>query len=101
MPKFSVGAQTVGWDTFFGKLQFVEKRLNNCLENRYDSQVKYVMRARQRTSSFWSFTFTYDDEPDAKPIFAMLAEVCHLPFKFQKNFPAFRLSELGMQSSCG
>ena len=44
-------------------------KLNNCLENRYDSQVKYVMRARQRSSSFWSFTLTYDDVPegDAEP----------------------------------
>lgn len=33
------------------------------------------MRARQRSSSFWSFTLQYDDEPDAEPIYILLAEV--------------------------
>jgi hypothetical protein len=51
-------------------------KLNNCLENRYDSQVKYVMRARQRTSSFWSFTFSY--EGDTEPTHVLLLEVWHL-----------------------
>ena len=56
------------------------KQLNNCLETRYDSQVKYVMRARQRSSSFWSFTLTYDsDDDDAQePTYMLLAEVWHL-----------------------
>jgi len=53
-------------------------KLNNCLESRYDSQVKYVLRARQRSSSFWSFTLTYDDEPDAEPVHFLLAEVWHV-----------------------
>ena len=55
-------------------------RLNNCLESRYDSQLKYVMRARQRSSSFWSFTLTYDDEPaeSQQPVHLLLAEVWHL-----------------------
>eukprot|EP00277_Geminigera_cryophila_P001363 CAMPEP_0179428606 /NCGR_PEP_ID=MMETSP0799-20121207/14228_1 /TAXON_ID=46947 /ORGANISM="Geminigera cryophila, Strain CCMP2564" /LENGTH=542 /DNA_ID=CAMNT_0021204169 /DNA_START=141 /DNA_END=1769 /DNA_ORIENTATION=- len=51
-------------------------KLNNCLENRYDSQLKYVMRARQRTSSFWSFTFSY--EGDEEPTHVMLLEIWHL-----------------------
>jgi hypothetical protein len=39
-------------------------------------QVKYVMRARQRVSSFWSFTFTYPDSDT--PTHALLAEVWHI-----------------------
>ena len=56
------------------------KNLNNCLETRYDSQVKYVLRARQRSSSFWSFTLTYDDIPEEEqePVYFLLAEVWHL-----------------------
>ena len=56
------------------------RELNNCLEGRYDSQLKYVMRARQRSSSFWSFTITYDDEEAAgkEPVYMLLAEVWHL-----------------------
>lgn len=60
------------------------QKLNNCLENKRDSQLKYVLRARQRVSSFWSFTFTYDDEEEAsgggggEPQHVLLAEVWHL-----------------------
>ena len=34
---------------------------------------------RQRSSSFWSFTLTYDDVPegDAEPVHILLAEVWH------------------------
>merc|ERR1712070_801589 len=49
---------------------------DNCLEDRYSSQLKYVQRARQRVSSFWSFTFTY--AADGKPNYVLLAEVWHL-----------------------
>ena len=48
------------------------------METRYDSQLKYVMRARQRSSSFWSFTIQYDDEPGAEPVHILLAEIWHL-----------------------
>jgi len=51
-------------------------KLDNCLETRHDSQVKYVMRVRQRSSSFWSFTLTYDGE--AAPVHILLAEIWHL-----------------------
>ena len=45
-------------------------------QDRYDSQLKYVLRARQRTSSFWSLTFTY---PAAEqPAYAMLFEAPRL-----------------------
>lgn len=49
-------------------------KLDNCLEDRRESQLKYVMRARQRFSSFWSFTLSGDD--DIKHI--LLLEVWHL-----------------------
>ncbi len=58
------------------RLIYEGKQLNNCLETKFDSQVKYVMRARQRVSSFWSLTFTYPDERE--PVYALLAEVWHL-----------------------
>lgn len=50
------------------------KMLNNCLEDKYDSQVKYVMRARQRVSSFWSFSIVVGDVVN----YVLLAEVWHL-----------------------
>ena len=59
-----------------GELIREGNRLNNCLENRYDSQVKYVMRQRQRTSSFWSFTFTYAGA--VEPTHVLLLEIWHL-----------------------
>ena len=36
------------------------------------------MRARQRSSSFWSFTLQYEDDPAAAPVHILLAEVWHL-----------------------
>ena len=36
------------------------------------------MRARQRSSSFWSFTVQYDDAPDEEPVHILLAEIWHL-----------------------
>ena len=58
------------------RLIYEGKQLDNCLEDRYDSQLKYVMRARQRVSSFWSFTVTYEDADE--PVYMLLAEVWHL-----------------------
>ena len=52
------------------------QKLDNCLEDRYDSQLKYVQRARQRVSSFWSFTLTYEGR--TTPVYICLAEVWHL-----------------------
>ena len=39
-----------------------------------------MQRARQRVSSFWSFTLTYDDVPEGEqePVHILLAEVWHL-----------------------
>ena len=40
-----------------------------------------MLRARQRSSSFWSFTLTYDDEADddtQERVHFLLAEVWHL-----------------------
>ena len=51
-------------------------KLDNCLENKRGSQIKYVMRARQRTSSFWSFTIAEPDGSDLKHV--LLLEVWHL-----------------------
>jgi len=61
-----------------GRLILEGEKLGNCLEDRRSSQVKYVMRARQRSSSFWSFTIQYDDAPDEEPKHILLAEVWHL-----------------------
>ena len=51
-------------------------KLDNCLEDRRSSQVKYVLRARQRTSSFWSFTIADPDGSNLKHV--LLLEVWHL-----------------------
>ena len=50
-------------------------KLDNCLEDRRSSQVKYVLRARQRTSSFWSFTIADPDGSNLKHV--LLLEVWH------------------------
>mmetsp|Transcript_21872 Transcript_21872/g.65568 ORF Transcript_21872/g.65568 Transcript_21872/m.65568 type:complete len:526 (+) Transcript_21872:224-1801(+) len=57
------------------RLIYEGQMLDNCLEDRRSSQVKYVLRARQRTSSFWSFTLT-NSEGVAKHV--LLLEVWHL-----------------------
>lgn len=51
------------------------KMLGNCLENRYSSQVKYVMRIRQRSSSYWSMTAVREC---GRVDFLGLLEVWHL-----------------------
>lgn len=56
------------------RLIYEGSKLDNCLEDRRESQLKYVMRARQRFSSFWSFTFTKNDEVKH----ALLLEIWHL-----------------------
>lgn len=56
------------------RLIYEGAKLDNCLEDRRESQLKYVMRARQRFSSFWSFTLSGDD--DIKHM--LLLEVWHL-----------------------
>lgn len=38
------------------RLIYEGEKLDNCLETKRYSQIKYLTRARQRTSSFWSFT---------------------------------------------
>ena len=43
------------------RLVFEGQQLGNCLENKLHSQVKYVSRARQRISSFWSMTLLRKD----------------------------------------
>ena len=43
------------------RLVFEGQQLGNCLENKLHSQVKYVSRARQRISSFWSMTLLRAD----------------------------------------
>lgn len=58
------------------RLIYEGQQLNNCLQDRLDSQLKYVQRARQRVSSFWSFTLSYEGE--AEPTYILLAEVWHL-----------------------
>ncbi|KAJ1448536.1 hypothetical protein M885DRAFT_623337 [Pelagophyceae sp. CCMP2097] len=58
------------------RLIYEGKALDNCLEDKYSSQVKYVQRARQRVSSFWSFTATSATNP--KPQHILLLEVWHL-----------------------
>ena len=57
------------------RLIYEGNKLDNCLEDRRSSQVKYVMRARQRVSSFWSFTLS-DDAKGLQHI--LLLEVWHL-----------------------
>mmetsp|Transcript_34530 Transcript_34530/g.72663 ORF Transcript_34530/g.72663 Transcript_34530/m.72663 type:complete len:517 (-) Transcript_34530:486-2036(-) len=58
------------------RLLYEGKQLGNCLENKLSSQVKYISRARQRVSSFWSLT---KQEPgDDAPKHLCLIEVWHL-----------------------
>lgn len=58
------------------RLIYEGEQLGNCLENKRSSQLKYVQRARQRVSSFWSLT--YSRPGDAKPHHDLLIEVWHL-----------------------
>jgi len=58
------------------RLVYEGQQLGNCLENKYRSQVKYISRARQRVSSFWSLTKQSED--DASPQHLCLIEVWHL-----------------------
>ena len=51
------------------------KQLGNCLEDRYQSQVKYILRARQRSSSYWSMTAV---RPNGDVDFLGLIEVWHV-----------------------
>ena len=60
----------------FKRLIMEGNKLDNCLEDRRSSQVKYVLRARQRTSSFWSFTIADPDGSNLKHV--LLLEVWHL-----------------------
>ncbi|KAH8050941.1 hypothetical protein JL721_11290 [Aureococcus anophagefferens] len=57
------------------RLIYEGNQLDNCLEDRRSSQVKYVMRARQRVSSFWSFTLS---DAAGKLDHVLLLEVWHL-----------------------
>ena len=57
------------------RLIYEGDQLDNCLEDRRSSQVKYVMRARQRVSSFWSFTLS---DAAGKLDHVLLLEVWHL-----------------------
>ena len=56
------------------RLIYEGERLDNCLEDRRSSQLKYVLRARQRSSSYWSFTIADGD----KVKHMLLLEVWHL-----------------------
>jgi len=56
------------------RLIYEGQQLDNCLEDRRSSQLKYVMRARQRSSSFWSFTLKSKDKLNH----LLLLEVWHL-----------------------
>jgi len=58
------------------RLVYEGQQLGNCLENKYRSQVKYISRARQRVSSFWSLTKQVDGEKT--PQHLCLIEVWHL-----------------------
>ena len=60
------------------RLIYEGQQLNNCLENKRDSQLKYVMRARQRVSSFWSFTISRADSENNTAQHVLLLEVWHL-----------------------
>lgn len=46
------------------RLIFEGEQLGNCLRDRYSSQVKYVSRARQRASSYWSLTLQRERSPE-------------------------------------
>ncbi|KAJ8598724.1 hypothetical protein CTAYLR_010217 [Chrysophaeum taylorii] len=59
------------------RLIYEGTQLDNCLENRRDSQIKYLLRARNRVSSFWSFTISGDSD-DSMPKHILLLEVWHL-----------------------
>lgn len=50
--------------------------LDNCLESKYSSQVKYVHRVRNRVSSFWSLQYVRPGE--SQPAHRALIEVWHL-----------------------
>lgn len=58
------------------RLLYEGKMLNNCLENKFDSQIKYISRARQRVSSFWSLTYARPAERSVEH--KCLVEVWHL-----------------------
>jgi len=64
------------------RLVYEGKKLGNCLEDRYSSQVKYVQRARQGVSSFWSMTVqrgpTEEARAAAEVEYLCLVEVWHL-----------------------
>ncbi|KAK3276313.1 hypothetical protein CYMTET_15604 [Cymbomonas tetramitiformis] len=56
------------------RLIYEGQQLGNCLQDRRDSQMKYIQRARQRSSSFWSLTFVRGTEVE----YQCLIEVWHL-----------------------
>ena len=58
------------------RLLYEGRALNNCLQNKVDSQVKYISRARQRVSSFWSLTYARPAE--GAIVHRCLVEVWHL-----------------------
>ncbi|KAJ1640975.1 hypothetical protein T492DRAFT_925099 [Pavlovales sp. CCMP2436] len=58
------------------RLIYEGKMLNNCLETKFDSQLKYISRARQRVSSFWSLTYARPGEAVVEH--KCLLEVWHL-----------------------
>jgi hypothetical protein len=58
------------------RLVYEGRQLGNCLEDKYESQLKYIQRARQRVSSFWSLTYLRPGE--AAPEHKCLLEVWHL-----------------------
>jgi len=55
------------------RLVYEGRQLGNCLEDKFDSQLKYIQRARQRVSSFWSLTYLRPGE--AAPEHKALLEV--------------------------
>ena len=57
------------------RLVFEGQMLGNCLEGRLHSQVKYVSRVRQRSSSYWSMTILRED---GTLDYECLVEVWHL-----------------------
>jgi len=65
------------------RLFYEGEQLGNCLEDNPRSQSKYLVRARRRTSSFWSMTFSRGggkagrDGEGASVEFACLVEVWH------------------------
>lgn len=57
------------------RLIFEGEQLRNCLKDKLRSQIKYVSRARQRVSSYWSVTVV---RPSGEVDYILLIEIWHL-----------------------